>query len=77
MQQRLLSDGVPIASITALTNDEFKAAGELMVSSIAQGGPPPSILAKGVYEYVIGGTASKCYTRQLGKSTQARTENTN
>ena len=58
MRQRLFHDGFPLDSITALINEEFKIAGELMALSLAQGGPPPCIFAKEVFDYVVVGVES-------------------
>ena len=51
-------DGIPYPDMRALANDEFKVAGELMASSILQGGPAPSFLADIVYSYIIHGSSS-------------------
>ena len=42
----------------ALANDELGAIGELMASSLIQGGPAPSFLATNVYDYIVGGVSS-------------------
>ncbi|PFX30006.1 hypothetical protein AWC38_SpisGene5197 [Stylophora pistillata] len=53
-----VSDGVPNADKRALSNDEFKAVGELMACSLIQEGPAPCFLSINVYDYFIDGIAS-------------------
>lgn len=48
----------PCESTVALTGGMFKIAGELMSSSIAQGGPSPSFLSPWVFEYLSKGIES-------------------
>ena len=55
MKLRLFSEGEPVHSTFALASGDFKYAGELMASSIVQGGPAPNFLAKWLYLYVTGG----------------------
>ena len=45
----------PCESTVALTEGMFKLAGELMASSIAQGGPSPSFLSMCVFHYLSKG----------------------
>ena len=52
---RLFPGGLPVISSTALTENEFLYAGNLMVASLLQGGPSPSFLATWVYEYIVSG----------------------
>ena len=42
----------------ALANNEFKVAGELMASSLAQEGPAPCLFAEKVFDYVARGIHS-------------------
>ena len=58
MGRRLFHDGFPMHSITALVNNEFRIAGELMALSFAQGGPAPCILAEEVFDYLVCGMES-------------------
>ena len=44
--------------MAALAEEEFKIAGELMASSIVQGGPAPSFLSSSVYAYIVNGVGS-------------------
>lgn len=46
---------VPCESTVALTEGDFKIAGELMASSIAQGSPPPNFLSGWVFNYLSTG----------------------
>ena len=55
MKVKLFCNGEPVVNTLALVSGEMKHAGELMVSSIAHGGPAPNFLTKWVYEYLIGG----------------------
>lgn len=55
MEIHLFSDGVPVQSTIALTEGHFKVAGELMASSVLQGGPAPNFLAGWVYQFISGG----------------------
>ena len=42
-------------NIVAMSKGHFCVAGELMASSIVQGGPAPDFLAPWVYEYISSG----------------------
>ena len=56
VQSRLFTPaGVPMASTTALAENEFAFAGNLMAASILQGGPPPQMLAEWVFDYMAYG----------------------
>ena len=55
MKLRLFYEGEPVDSTFALASGDFQYAGELMASSIVQGGPAPNFLAKWVYTYMTGG----------------------
>ena len=52
---RLFTGGIPITSSTAISENEFFIAGNLMAMSVVQGGPAPCFLAKWVYDYVAFG----------------------
>ncbi|CAB4034361.1 G2 M phase-specific E3 ubiquitin- ligase isoform X3 [Paramuricea clavata] len=58
VEQRLFRDGFPMHSITALINDEFRIARELMTISFAQGGPAPCIFTEEVFDYLVSGMES-------------------
>ena len=49
---------VPYESTIAFANGHFRIAGELMASSIVQGGPAPDFLAPWVYNYICSGLDS-------------------
>lgn len=55
MKLHLFCEGEPVHSTFALASGDFRYAGELMASSIIQGGPAPNFLAKWVYMYITGG----------------------
>lgn len=55
MEICLFNDGAPVQSTISLTEGHFKIAGELMVSSVLQGGPAPHFLAGWVYQFISGG----------------------
>ena len=44
--------------MTALLNEEYRYAGELMASSIVQGGPAPCFLSKDTFSYILNGVES-------------------
>lgn len=44
--------------MAALAEEEFKIAGELMGSSVVQGGPAPSFLSSSTYAYIVSGVGS-------------------
>ena len=46
--------GIPVHSTVLLTDAQFKIAGQLMATSIVQGGPAPNFLAW-VYTYISHG----------------------
>ena len=52
------SNGYPLINTRALANDEFKVAGTLMSSSLAQDGPAPCLLATKVFDYIARGIHS-------------------
>ncbi|XP_046848050.1 uncharacterized protein LOC124441628 [Xenia sp. Carnegie-2017] len=52
------ANGYPLFSARALANEDFMVAGELISSSLAQGGPAPCFLAKNVFNYVAEGVNS-------------------
>jgi hypothetical protein len=47
-----------LVNTRALANEEFKVAGELMASSLAQNGPAPCLFARNVYDYCARGICS-------------------
>ena len=49
------ANGYPLFSARALANEDFMVAGELISSSLAQGGPAPCFLAKNVFNYMAEG----------------------
>lgn len=44
--------------MAALVNEEFVVAGEVMASSIAQGGPAPNIMNTSSFSYIANGVQS-------------------
>ena len=44
--------------MAALAEEEFKIAGEIIASSIVQGGPVPCFLSSSVYAYIVNGVGS-------------------
>ena len=52
------TNGYPLVNTRALANEEFKIAGELMASSLAQDGPAPCLFATNVFDYVARGICS-------------------
>lgn len=58
IQQHLFPDGIPVNSMTALANNEFTVAGELMAASVVQGGPAPCFLSKEAFGYIVDGIDS-------------------
>ena len=51
MKLHLCSEGEPVHSTFS---GDFKYAGELMASSIVQGGPAPNFFARWLYLYITG-----------------------
>lgn len=49
---------MPVNSMTALANNEFTVAGELMAASVVQGGPAPCFLSKEAFGYIVDGIDS-------------------
>ena len=45
--------GVPLYSTSHIQNGNFKASGEIVAASIAQGGPPPCFLDENVYGLMV------------------------
>jgi hypothetical protein len=43
-ERKLFMNGWPVKSVIALSSQQFKIVGELMVMSILQGGPAPNFL---------------------------------
>ena len=46
-------DGAPINRMYNVQNKRFKTCGEIVAASLAQGGPPPLLLAESVYELML------------------------
>ena len=46
---------VPCDSTLAMTDGQFRIAGEMMATSIVQGGPAPDFLSDWVYNYLSSG----------------------
>jgi hypothetical protein len=51
-RSRLFSEGIPINSVMALANEDFRVAGELMAMSIVQGGPGPYLFSSVIYNII-------------------------
>ena len=51
-ERRLFLNGWPVKSVIALSSQQFRIAGELMVMSMLQGGPAPNFLDSEVYAYI-------------------------
>lgn len=49
----LFPDGAPLDSMLHVQNGDFKACGQIVSVSIAQGGPPPSFLHENVYKMMV------------------------
>ena len=58
VNRRLFCNGCPVVNMTALAEEEFKIAGEVMASSIVQGGTAPCFLSSPVYNYIVNGVGS-------------------
>ena len=58
MGRRLFRDGFPVVNMAAPSNEEFKAAGEIMGSSVVQGGPAPDFLCTSAFQYIVHGVSS-------------------
>lgn len=58
IRRRLFRDGFPVVNMVALANEEFKVAGEIMASSVVQGGPAPCVLSTSAYAYIVHGVSS-------------------
>ena len=58
VSRRLFRDGTPVVKMAALGNEEFKVAGEIMVTSVVQGGPAPCFLSNDMFSYVVFGVES-------------------
>ena len=56
--RRLFRDGFPVVNMAALLNEEFKAAGKIMASSVVQGGPAPDFLSTSAFQYIVHGVSS-------------------
>ena len=51
-QRKLFLNGWPAKSVIALSSQQFRLVGELVVMSILQGGPAPNFLDPAVYSYI-------------------------
>ena len=58
VNRRLFCNGSPVVNMAALAEEEFKIAGEIMASSIVQGGPAPGFLSSSMYAYIVNGVGS-------------------
>ena len=58
IDRRLFHNGSPVINMAALLNEEYRYAGELMASSIVQGGPAPCFLSKDTFSYILNGVES-------------------
>ena len=58
IERRLFQNGSPVINMAALVNEEFVVAGEVMASSIAQGGPAPNIMNMSSFSYIAYGVQS-------------------
>ena len=54
--RRLFRDGFPV-NMAALGDEEFKVAGEIMATSVVQGGPAPGFLSSSSFRYVVHGVS--------------------
>ena len=50
---KLFPNGNPVHSTNDIQNGNFQACGEIVATSLAQGGPPPCFLAECVYDTLI------------------------
>ena len=53
IKNKLFPDGSPIHSTNDIHNGNFRACGELVAASLAQGGPPPCFLDDKVYKTLV------------------------
>ena len=53
-QSGLFCNGYPVSSAIALSNEEFKLCGEVMMMSVLEGGPAPNFLAPPLAAYIVG-----------------------
>ncbi|KAL9961148.1 hypothetical protein ACROYT_G030041 [Oculina patagonica] len=51
--QKFFPNGSPIHSTNDVQNGNFRACGEIVATSLAQGGPPPCFLAESVYDSLV------------------------
>lgn len=51
--QKFFPNGSPIHSTNDFQNGNFRACGEIVATSLAQGGPPPCFLAESVYDSLV------------------------
>ena len=53
IKDKLFPDGTPVHSTNDIHNGNFRACGELVAVSLAQGGPPPCFLDEEVYKTLV------------------------
>ena len=58
IERRLFQNGSPVINMAAQVNEEFVVGGEVMASSIAQGGPAPNIMNMSSFSYIAYGVHS-------------------
>ena len=46
---------MPVNSMTAVANNEFTVAGELVAASVVHGGPAPFSLSNEAFAYIVDG----------------------
>ena len=63
---------MPIYNLKALGNNEFKLAGELMASSVLQGGPAPCFLSEAAFQYILDGIDSVSTEKWIHKVQDAK-----
>lgn len=51
--EKFFPNGSPIHSTNDVQNGNFRACGEIVATSLAQGGPPPRFLAESVYDSLV------------------------
>lgn len=51
--QKFFPNGSPVHSTNEVQNGNFRACGEIVATSLAQGGPPPCFLAETVYDTLV------------------------
>ena len=64
-QNGLFCNGYPVSSAIALSNEEFKICGEVMMMSVLQGGPVPNFLAPPLAAYIVGKPLSRAKVKNI------------